>query len=155
MLVVICHPDEPPHVEDTERLDVPDGMTGWTGLMKNNMPSLAIMPSNEMRPETETMLDYIQALMVARTYLRYGQLKDDNMCLKLSEKPVYIQALKRHMSTCLELACEDAVERLGVDAKALTGIVEMGFLFAHDKCCDDPECKKDVHKKLRGTTSLS
>lgn len=149
MLVVICYPDAPPKVVDDTKMTplMPDGCDGWfVAQLPNGISSLCVTPINKSRPLQEQVTDYLAALVHAECYLRFEQLAGSE---DLDDKKLLINAFGEHVLLLESMVIEQAVSQ-GINRDFLIQIGKTSFVAAHDKCCDDPVCKSDMHKRLYG-----
>jgi hypothetical protein len=156
VLVVICYSDEPPKLVDSSEMTplMPDGCDGWfVAQLPNGISALCVTPVNKSRPLQEQVTDYLAALVHAECYLRFEQLagsdRDD-----VDDKKLLIRIFEEHAKLLENMVIEQAVSQ-GINRDFLMQIGKTSFVAAHDKCCDDPVCKSDMHKRLYGTRQTS
>lgn len=150
MLFVICYPDEPPKLVDSSEMTplMPDGCDGWfVAQLPSGISALCLTPVNKSRPLREQITDYLAALTHAECYLRFEQLEGSDRP-GVNDKEMLIHVLE-HTRLLEDMVIEQAVAE-GADIKHLIEIVKASYTAAHDKCCPDPVCKSDMHKRLYG-----
>lgn len=151
-LVVICHPDEAPHLEIMERYDLPDGCDGLLTISPggdDNLPAKVCMPANLARPKNENISDYVIALSYALTYLKYNKMPGVER-VRPSLRETIMKALEVHTNLVLNCVCERESAEGNFSQEALVSLIEMGFVKAHDIICESPECKQKIHDKVFG-----
>lgn len=147
-LVIVCHPDEPPHIEDIQTYEPPDGCDGWMVIVNGEgMPCMVPMPCNQARPDPEKYSDYLVALTVAETFLRYRKVSNEKR-LDVNNSKLLNAEFGRHIESCIERVGNHMLDELNFSEDELNALVKMGFLWAHDRCCPDEDCKHEMHDKL-------
>lgn len=148
--IVIVTTGEEPVIVDLNKYQLPDGCSGFMGVDIAGTPCCAPMPCNEFRPKLENTTEYLMALSCARGYLSYGKLKDLDKVRSIPHE-LLLAMMEDHLKMCMEVVAKMLVTDSGFDVPGVNHLCDVGFLPAHDACCQaGPECKKAIHERVYG-----